>query len=580
MHSSLLRILALVVVAASLPAQTLVLNTTVQGGTGQKGNMFDLVNTSGGPLSIIAFSQNFLSGGTANFEVYTKTGSYAGSETVPANWTLQLSVSNLVHGASGTLVPIPGVVAVTIPAGATQAFYLTTTSATTSNVAYTVGTNVPGAPVTGAVAYSDANLQFLCGIGNAYPFGGVLGGPTPGGQGRVWNGSISYVLGNMPPANYQTNSSSSSLLVNGVGTNGYTPPVVTSYSYVCPTGNVSATGNVAFASTALGMPWDIVLSPANLVSVAGGAVQIPAGIINLDITQPLGFVNNFFGSNLPNFTFPGVTGASMTWAFTVSASVNTSMQAMVINPASSAGASLSQATEFHCVVQTGPAPSVAGPTGDDTSVLINFTTPQVCWPSIPMYGTLYTQMQVVSNGRVLFQSATNTDWTPTIAEAQATTSGPFIGFWTDLNPSLVTGGAVTASQPAPGLLRVDYVGVAYDQEPTATVTFGIQFDTITGMVQLDGLTGIVANPQLVFAATSDSQYFGMSRGSGATDGGITTFTAGGSALALSPTAMIYDWYGAVVGGAGRVNSLVPGTLNTIVFTPSVTAAPNYNWAGF
>jgi hypothetical protein len=256
------------------------------------------------------------------------------------------------------------------------------------------------------------------------------------------------------------------------------------------------------------------------------------------------------------------------------------MQAMVINPASPAGASLSQATEFHCVLQTGAAPSVAGPTGDDTSVLINLTSPQVCWPSVSMYGTVYTQMQVVSNGRVMFQSATNTDWTPTVAEAQATTSGPFIGFWTDLNPTTVSGGAITASQPAPGLLRVDYVGVAYDLEPTAPVTFGIQFDTTTGTVQLDGLTGIVANPQTTFLATADSQYFGMSRGSGATDGGISTFAAGSVGLALSPTAMIYDWYGAVAGGPGRVNSLVPGTLNSIVFTPSLTAAPNYDWAGF
>jgi hypothetical protein len=274
--------------------------------------MFNLVNTSGGPLSIISLSQNFLTAGTANCEIYTKAGSYVGSEAVPANWTLQLSASNVVHGASGTLVPIPGIVAVTIPAGATQAFYVTCTSMTASSVAYTNGNLLTGAPVTGAVAFSDANLQFLCGIGNAYPFGTTFGGPTPGGQGRVWNGSITYALGNMPPADYQTNSSSASLLVNGVGTNGYTPAVVTKYAYVCPTGTVTATGNVAFSSTALGMPWDIVVSPANLVSVAAGAAQIPAGIINLNITQPLGFVNNFFGSNLPNFTFPGVTAASMT----------------------------------------------------------------------------------------------------------------------------------------------------------------------------------------------------------------------------------------------------------------------------
>lgn len=391
--------------------------------------------------------------------------------------------------------------------------------------------------------------------------------------------NMQLTFGAAAPIDYQVNSSGASLTMGTASTNGCIAPIYNQSSYTCPTGSLNATGNIGFSSTALGFPWDVVISPANLIAASAGAVVIPAGIINLDLSQPFGFVNGFFGSNLPNFTFPGVTSASINWAYSINTNVNSTMQAMAINPTSPVGASLSQAIEYHSTNYVNGAPTVAGPTADNAGVTINLTAPEVCWPTVTMYGTSYTQMQVISNGRVMFQAAVNTDYSPTIAEAQGTTIGPFVGFWTDLNP-LVSAGTITASQPAPGLIRVDYVNCGYAGEATTANTFGIQFDTTTGIVQLDGLAGIVANPQNVFSALYDSQYLGMSRGAGATDGGITTFAAGGAGTAVSPTSMWYDWYGALVGGQGRVNSLVPGTLNAIVFTPSTTVVGNYDWAGF
>ncbi|MSR75075.1 MAG: hypothetical protein EXS14_06370 [Planctomycetes bacterium] len=392
--------------------------------------------------------------------------------------------------------------------------------------------------------------------------------------------NIQLTFGVAAPVNYQTNSSGANLTMGTASTNGCIAPIFNQSSYTCGATIVGATGTIAFSSTALGMPWDIVISPANLLSVTGGALIIPAGIINLDLSQPFGFVNGFFGSNLPNFTFPGVSSVSLSWGYSISATLNTSMQAMAINPTAPGGASLSQPVEYHNTNVTNGVASFAGPIGDDTGVTVNLTQPQICWPSVTMYGTVYTQMQVISNGRIMFQPTVNTDFSPTIAEAQLASVGPFVGFWTDLNPTTVVGALITASQPAPGLMRVDYTNIAYDLEPSVTINFGVQFDTTTGMVQLDGLLGINANPQIGFLATADAQYFGMSRGAGATDGGTTTFAAGGSGLAVSPTAMWYDWYGAIVGGAGRVNSLNAGTLNTVLFTPSALMAPNYNWAGF
>ena len=90
-----------------------------------------------------------------------------------------------VHGAVPTLDPIPLAINVTIPQGATQAFYITCD--TLSSVEYTTGV---GSQV-GAVIASNAHVQVLGGIGKVYPFGTSLGLPT---QGRLWNGRINYCL--------------------------------------------------------------------------------------------------------------------------------------------------------------------------------------------------------------------------------------------------------------------------------------------------------------------------------------------------------------------------------------------------
>jgi hypothetical protein len=382
------------------------------------------------------------------------------------------------------------------------------------------------------------------------------------------------------PVDYQTNSVGSTLTMGTAGTTGCTAPIFTQHTYVCGATTVGSTGSIGFSSTALGFPWDVVISSANVVPLSAGGLAIPAGIINLNLAAPFGFVNGFFGSNLPTFTFPGVTSATLAWPYNISTQVDNTLQAMAINPTAPGGASLSQAVEYHNVMHVNGVATVAGPTLDDQGVTVSLTTPQVCWPSVTMFGTVYTQMQIISNGRVMFQPTINTDFSPTVAEAQLSTVGPFVGYWTDFNPALAVGSSITASQPAPGLLRVDYVNVPYDSDPTPLNSFGIQFDTTTGQVQLDGLTGIATNPQTVLTAASDSVYMGLSKGAGATDGGLTTFSSGGSGTAVSATAMWYDWYGAIAGGQGKVNSLMAGTLNAIVWTPSGTVAPNYNWMGF
>ena len=411
------------------------------------------------------------------------------------------------------------------------------------------------------------------------------------GVGACANTGVSSTSNNRPnmqltfgapvPTEWQTNSSGATLSMAGASSNGCTPAILNQTSFACGATTVPSTGSIFFSSTALGMPWDVAISGSNLLPASGGGTTIPAGVINLNVAQPLSFVNGFFGSNLPNFTFPGITSASFTWAYSLNSAVDLGMQALVINPTAPAGASLSQATEFHNAHSLTGVASIGGPITAGGSTLINLTAPNVCWPAITMFGTSYTQMCLTSYGRVQFQgtvTTATTDFTPTVAEAQAAATLPFIGFWTYLQ--VLNSGTITASVPAPGLVRVDWNALQYQGEFTSLNTFGMMFDTTTGIVQLDGLAGIIPNPQVTFTAANDSQYLGMSRGAGATDGGITTFAAGGSGVSASATRMWYDWYGAVVGGAGLVNSLVPGTLNSVVFTPSLTAIGNYDWAGF
>ena len=86
------------------------------------------------------------------------------------------NASGVVAEPQGTPTPVPIPIDVTIPAGETYAFYVTTTAV---GVYYTNGTAV------GSVFASDANIEFLEGTGNPYPFGGVF---SP----RIFNGVIHY----------------------------------------------------------------------------------------------------------------------------------------------------------------------------------------------------------------------------------------------------------------------------------------------------------------------------------------------------------------------------------------------------
>lgn len=166
---------------ATPPSNTV--TTTFAAGNNHRGNMFDIVAIN--EITITSFDAHPM--GNTDFEIYYKVGGFSGSENNAGAWTLVGSAAGVVAQPTGTPTPIPIPVNVTIPAGQTYAFYVTSSNNGVS-LNYTDGT------AQGSVFTSDANMQFLEGVGLEYPFSGTPFSP------RVWNGNIHYYVGNTPTA--------------------------------------------------------------------------------------------------------------------------------------------------------------------------------------------------------------------------------------------------------------------------------------------------------------------------------------------------------------------------------------------
>lgn len=391
-----------------------------------------------------------------------------------------------------------------------------------------------------------------------------------------------FSFGEGSPLLWQPNRPEAHMDIDGVQADPYNAKALISktlYTNCTPPHSVSAT--VTLSSSVPGQAFEVVASSVPTVPATGpSAVVLPdAQVVNLDLFPPTGGAGTFLfvnGMLLPRFD-PLPSPLVVTTTHTTPGTV--SIQGMVTNPSAPLGTYLTQASQLDVVGDPNPPP-FPGPTNDDSHVTLDLNAPPVCWTtsSVPFYGTSFTTLHIISNGRVLLGGQPDVDYSATVGEALG--DEPFVGFWTDLNPA--GGGTITVTEPSPGVLRVDYQNVPYLGE-TATVTFGIRFDTSAGMVTLDGLAGISPNPLTgTGSLAGDSQFFGMSPGTllGATDPGVTSFAPGVSGSPTASTDMLYDF--ANQGGpAGLVNSLT-GALGTLVFTPTTSAGlvPNYDWAGF
>jgi hypothetical protein len=155
------------------------LTTTLQGGSGQNGNMFDLVALS--DVRIVSFDVVAQQTGLVEFEVYTKQDTFVGHALSAASWTL-IGTSTITGLGSGNSVPLYAndLDTVTISKGLTQAFYVTVINPNYA-VSYTIGSSF------GAVYVEDNHLQFLQGSGAAYPFAYEF-------KPRIFNGAIKYIV--------------------------------------------------------------------------------------------------------------------------------------------------------------------------------------------------------------------------------------------------------------------------------------------------------------------------------------------------------------------------------------------------
>ena len=148
------------------------IETTMDAGNGQDGNMFDIYAEK--TVNIESFDFNATNTGAYTLELYYKVGSYVGSETSSGDWTFFGTVNVSALG-EGYYTNVDFGKVLTIPQGETYGIYFTTLG---EGLRYT---NV-------ANTYSDDNITVTTGVGKEYPFGGTF---SP----RTWNGRITYSIG-------------------------------------------------------------------------------------------------------------------------------------------------------------------------------------------------------------------------------------------------------------------------------------------------------------------------------------------------------------------------------------------------
>ena len=182
MNKLLLIALAVVLCLAGQTSAQMTLHTGWAANNGQSGCMFDVNALQA--VNIMGFQHNLMAG-LHDIEIYAHNtlGTYVGNEGNPAAWTLihsETGVTGLgpnIQGSGSTLSS-----PFSIPAGATQGFYVTVSNGT--GMRYTNGT----AP--GAVWASDAFLEILEGHGMCYSFSCFF---LP----RNFSGAIDYAPGNV-----------------------------------------------------------------------------------------------------------------------------------------------------------------------------------------------------------------------------------------------------------------------------------------------------------------------------------------------------------------------------------------------
>ena len=283
--------------------------------------------------------------------------------------------------------------------------------------------------------------------------------PPWGGTGFLGPGLVE-----IPSAtpHYQGNSAEASMDIDGAATDGFSPALVTK----C-TGFPS---NVNFSGSLAGNPWDMGYYFSPLVAGVVGVGLVTAGgqVVNLDLGQPLNFLNGTTSPNLATSSF-----VAFTLVFAPPTALTASGQAIVVDPTHADNFIVTQGNQLDVV--TGSATTQVLALGDDNSINV-VTGPPLCgFGGISFYGTVYTDFHVCSNGYVSF-TAGSTDFTATATEF--TTLMPRVaGQWSDLSPNV--GGTVQVV-PNPNDITIQFIGVPEFGVAANVNSFDIIFDDAGG----------------------------------------------------------------------------------------------------
>lgn len=241
------------ILTVTAPLDSGSISTPVVNNNGQDGNMFDI--TANRTITIRYFEGNIANtpNATTTYYVYYKVGTFVGSETNAAAWTLIAGPITFNPNAPNTFTRIPAAINVTIPAGQTYGFYLTNTSAASNNNRYHSGT------ATGAVLSTNADLTIYEGNGGAYPFSASFFNARP------WEGTVIYSV--EPTYLWSTGATTQSISVAPSATTDYSAEVTYSLLASCTS---SDTQNVAIS----------LIPPVDLgtdITQCGGTVTLNAG---------------------------------------------------------------------------------------------------------------------------------------------------------------------------------------------------------------------------------------------------------------------------------------------------------------
>jgi len=312
------------------------------------------------------------------------------------------------------------------------------------------------------------------------------------------------------------------------------------------------------------VPYDLgMMMSALLPGSMGGSVTAAGQNINVGLANPTLFW--VIGGSAPNLSVP-FPGDHALVVPVPALPVTISGQMYVLDQSHPDGFVLAQGSQVEVV----PGTSLPGPALDEEILTFAPHGIPLCGPAtIPFFGTAYSRFHVHSNGRISFGAFPSLDFTASPSEALA--GDPFVGFWTDLDPSF---GTVFVMAPTSTRIEVAYVAPYFGEHTGSSVSFRIVLDSTTGDVELSGLLMVGANPLTGPLPTAgDRQFLGISPGLGAIDPGPITFTAGGAGTGST----LYDWYDHLGSGPALVPSLQGGTLNRIRFSPNPQGG--YDWIG-